>query len=92
MPTELVEKTNSVDDLGAASAAFEMEGAAVESAGVALAGACHSPMKRQCFIGGMGSTELAVAKYSYSSWGTPGADWVEGLEYAWSTIARRGSH
>lgn len=84
--TELAAKEYVAGDLEAAMAACRIEGLVAKESSVTLAGADHSPMKRQCFVAEMGATELAIAEYGFSSWGTPEDSWIEGGEYSWSNV------
>lgn len=85
-PTELAEKTYTVEDLEAALSACEIEGADVESSAVTLIGADHSPMKRGCFVAEMGAPELAQREYGFSAAGTAEAHYLSSADYAWSNV------
>lgn len=85
-PTELADKTYTVEDLEAALASCEIEEAVVDGGAVTLLGGDHSPMKRQCFVGEMGASELAIAEYGYSSSGTPQEYYLDSGDYSWSNV------
>lgn len=85
-PTELAEKTYTIEDLKAALSACEIEGAEPESSAVTLIGADHSPTKRGCFVVEMGAPELAQQEYGYSALGTDEAHYLGGADYARSNV------
>lgn len=81
-PTELAEKTYTIEDLEAALAACEIEGVAVEDSAVTLVGADHPSQNRQCFVAEMRATELADREYA----GVLGTRVPDEGEYAWSNV------
>lgn len=85
-PTELAEKTYTVEDLEAALSACEVEGVAVASSALTLNGGEHSPMKRGCFVAEMGAPELAQQEYGFSAVGTAEAHYLSSADYAWSNV------
>lgn len=86
-PTELAEKTYTVEDLEDALTACQVEGVAVDSTSVTLIGGDHSPMRRACFVEEMGAPAIAQQEYSYAGVSTRPDFRPDGGEYAWSNVA-----
>lgn len=83
-PTELAEKTYTVEDLESALTACKIEGVTVESSSVTLLGADWPSPQRQCFVMTMGATPLAKAEYAgiYINEDDP----PRGGEHVWSNV------
>lgn len=81
-PTELADKTYTVEDLDAALDACRIDGVEVQDGAVVLIGANHPATKRQCMVRQMNAPALAQTEYEY--WG---AVEVSGGEYSWSNVS-----
>lgn len=79
-PTELAEKKYTVEDLEAAMAECQVEGASVEGGAVTLLGGDYAGPNRQCFVREMGAPSLALTEYE--NFGGQ----VSSGDYSWSNV------